>query len=628
MEYNAVFPNYFTTFRRIQFNTITMKKLTTFLLSAFISTITIAQTLPSSGGPDGFGYTFKNSNDPNGPTYQWFDISTIGTQVFGLGDDNFVGPFPISGFTYYSSNPTQFWIGSNGFISFNPVNIASTNAQFPIIPTVGGPNDYIAPFMSDLNFGGTNNPGKVFIYDSGDTLCVSFNDVPFWVNNSSQFGGNNTFQVILNRADSSITFNHFKQVGAPEPTAYTNNYISSGIENATGIEGLQYYRGDTIAGIVQTAVKFSFPTIIQPFTDAEVNWVDNTDNSGKIFTTNHSFSPTANIKNAGNQDITTSFNVSYHITNSSGAIVNLGSKSISSLATGADTTITLGNSYTFSNPGQYVFTSFLNGVSSDFISSNDTNKMLIVVVDTTITPTSLSYHNGVPSINGIGWSGGNGGVATYLEPPYYPAKVVGTNFYITANAVNPVGFYSLLYDDGGRTSPQGALLDSAYFLPSNIFTQSYNYHSITNNVTITSGGVYLLWLMAGDGISLGRNIANPASRHTYEVLFGTWSNYRDADSEDFLMGIEIQPISVGINQAENETNTAIYPNPANEFVWIENIKDDVKLSDFQLFSIEGKKVNCKILKYNNKIQIIRGDLKMGTYYLKFGNTSTKIIFAD
>ena len=47
-----------------------------------------------SGGPDQYGYTWLDSNHPNGPTHSWVDIANpqSGIQVFGLGDDNVVGP--------------------------------------------------------------------------------------------------------------------------------------------------------------------------------------------------------------------------------------------------------------------------------------------------------------------------------------------------------------------------------------------------------------------------------------------------------------------------------------------------------------------------------------------------------
>ena len=48
-----------------------------------------------SGGPDSYGYTWKDSDEPDGPVYSWIDITTTGTLVTGLGDDNIVGPFTM-----------------------------------------------------------------------------------------------------------------------------------------------------------------------------------------------------------------------------------------------------------------------------------------------------------------------------------------------------------------------------------------------------------------------------------------------------------------------------------------------------------------------------------------------------
>ncbi len=208
-----------------------MKKvLYTFLIGLLCLNLN-AQT---SGGPDTYGYTWKkNTHTVSPPIYSWFDITTIGTQVTGLADDNFVGPFPISsGFQFYWYPVNQFWIGSNGFISFVGQNIAS---PFPAsVPLSSGANNWIAPLLADLNFSGATNPAQCYYYSNADTMCISFINVPFWANTASQQTGSNTFQIILNKADSSITFNYLAtNSGTASPLD-----LVVGIENNTGTVGL------------------------------------------------------------------------------------------------------------------------------------------------------------------------------------------------------------------------------------------------------------------------------------------------------------------------------------------------------------------------------------------------------
>ena len=602
-----------------------MKFTSTLALLCFFS-LSIFSQIPNSGGPDNFGYTFTSSNDPNGPSYNWFDISVIGTPVTGLADDNFVGPFSITGFPYYTNNPTQFWIGSNGYISFAPQNIASTAASFPAIPTPGGPNNFIAPFLSDLTFSGAGtNPALAYRYDSGDTICVSFINVPFWVNNTNQYGGDNSFQVILNRADSSITFNYQKQLGTPDPV-YQQNYISIGIEDGTGSDGLQVYRGDTTS-MAFTSVKYEYPTIIQPITDASLNWVENDKSAAKFISLTNSINPTINLKNTGNQDINSNFSVQYLVENSLGSVVALGSTTLNRLDAGKDTTFVAGVSYVPTNAGKYTLRSYITGLANDNTPSNDTNAMFAVVVDTTTLIQTLDYSDGVNTAGGIGWSGGNGGVAVYIEPPYYPAKILASNFFITTTGTAQAGFYSKIYDDNSRTSVNGNLLDSGFVAGTSITANTYHKNTISQNLVIQSGGIYLLWLMDADGINLGRSVASPASRNTYEVLFGVWSDYRDGDNEDFLMGIDIEPVTVGIENRTFESLEAVYPNPAIEMVTILS-NEKVQLNDLRLFTMDGREVKAKILLSRDKIQIFKGNLENGTYLMRYRNTSTKIVFID
>ncbi len=604
-----------------------MKKLLFLLTSICIAFALQAQS--PTGGPDTFGYTWRNNLATNGPTYQWFDISTIGTAVAGLSDDNFVGPFAISGFPYYNSTPNGLYIGSNGYIAFTGVNIASTAAQFPAIPTLGGPNNFIAPMLSDLTFGGaSSNPATCYFYNQGDTICITFEQVPFWTNNTNQYLGDNAFQIILNKRDSSITFNYKKQVGRPDPT-YTQNFVSIGIENGTGNDGLQYSRGTTFP-TANTSIKFYYPNVIQPVTDLELAWSDNEDNGGIFKTTSSPYQVQANVNNVGNQNVTSTITVNYQLIDTSGSAVRSGSTTLSSLNNGDDSTLNVGTPFTIANPGRYSLKTYISQVTGDGVASNDTSEILVTVVDSLNQTTQfLDYTNQANTFLGLGWIGGNGGTAVYIEPPYYPARVVSTNFYITGLGTAP-GFSSILYDDNGRGNTHGTILDSTFIPAASITTGTYTSNFlIPSNIVINSGGVYLHWLMGGDGINIGRTVQSPASKRTYEVLFGSWAPYRDIGTEDFLMNIEIQPVStVGIDENSKDANVKIYPNPSDNYVNVE-LEKELTNADYELLDSRGRSVNAKIINLSNtQLVVYKGNLNAGIYFLRINNRTHQIQFVD
>ncbi len=217
-----------------------------YLLMVFICAVS-AVTGQTSGGPDQFGYTWKNHLDPAGPAFNWIDIDTLpGTvTVAGLFDDNIVGPFnmPIA-FQYYGHIPTTFRIGSNGYISFAS-NAGSMAHPFPTIPTSTFLNNYLSAMASDLTFVDNNNlpiPGASCKYWSnaiGDTMVISFLNVPFWAAVSPFYSGLNSFQVILCAANNSIVYQYFIQNGLVGTGP--SNFLSSGVENQFGNTGLQVY---------------------------------------------------------------------------------------------------------------------------------------------------------------------------------------------------------------------------------------------------------------------------------------------------------------------------------------------------------------------------------------------------
>ena len=95
-----------------------MRRLLTLFLGLFLAYTPIyTQT---SGGPDTYGYIWRDSNDPSGPAVNWIDTNSTWVQINGLADDNSVGQFQMGwAFHYYWADYTRIQIGSNGWLSFD-----------------------------------------------------------------------------------------------------------------------------------------------------------------------------------------------------------------------------------------------------------------------------------------------------------------------------------------------------------------------------------------------------------------------------------------------------------------------------------------------------------------------------
>lgn len=508
-----------------------MKK---FLLLIGVLAACLNAATAGSGGPDAYGYTWKDSNEPGGPVFAWWDIATTGTPVTGLADDNVVGPFGIGGgFQYYWYQPEFFWIGSNGYISFNNGNIAS---PFPNIPLPAGVNDFIAPLLADLNFQGAGNLGQCFYKVSGDSIGISWINAPYW-SQTTGFTGSNSFQIILNRVDKSITFNYLSMTGTTQ-----GNDISVGIENITGNLGLQAMRNAYPTN--NYCIKFYYPPVVTyAVTDAGIRFNDNSKNGGKFVSVN---GPSAvystTVRNYGNQMLS-NFNVSGQISRGAN-VVNLGSVAISSLAPGVDTQINFPTAWTATSSGTYVFSTTIGGLTGDMFQSNNHKRLKIVAIDTNTSPVKLDYSDGLPNGAGLNWAGGLGGIGVYVQPSFYPAKVLGTRF-CHSNNTGGAGFTALIYKDDGPNGSPGTLLDSVNVPGSQVLAGAYTVVPLnTPGLTLTSGGVYVVWDMRGANITLARDTTSPISGRTYEILGGIWADYRARDQEDFLMGLDVERISV------------------------------------------------------------------------------------
>jgi len=591
-----------------------------------------------AGGPDAYGYMWYDSNDSLGPAYAWCDIlnSTNTQQIFGLGDDNFVGAYKMHGnFMYYWYSVDEFFAASNGYISFDGVNIAS---PFPSIPdSLDGKHNFIAALMSDLNFSGNGNTAECYYLVSGDSVIISYYNVPFWNQTFPYYSGSNTFQFILNKSDYSITINYQNQTGLT-----MNNDITVGIENINGNIGLMHSKN--IYPVSGYSIKYIYPSNPSLLvTDAGVNWNDNEGNDGIFIAypnTGHTLQ--TNVQNKGNQPLT-SFQVNAEVTDLNANLVVSSSISTNgTLSPPNDTLIIFPNVFIPNSSGTHMFETFVSNISGDITVSNDLISHEIVVIDTSQNVMNLSYADQTPDGAGLSWSGGTGGIGVYFEPPLYPAEFISVDLLFTSNIWSSP-CYIKIYDDDGTGGTPGTLLDSLWLSGGQIQVGSITNLVLNSPIVINDGGFYILWLMNGPDLQLATDATPPFSYQTYEVLGGIWSDYRNLESTDFFISANVKKIQIipdswdcvngncidpgngsGLYQnlvdcqnsctgtfiIENDIFLNIYPNPASDFVNI--FFSDVCEYDLKIYDFNSKlHLSFNKLKGNKIIDI--SNLSSGNY---------------
>ncbi|MFH1843967.1 MAG: FlgD immunoglobulin-like domain containing protein, partial [bacterium] len=196
-----------------------------------------------SGGPDNWGYRWRDSDDPDGPLFVWEELAGIGSAVT-LGDDTVHGPFAL-GFScdFYSASYDSIWICSNGFLSFAASSARYTNQ---VIPHAATPNVLLAPFWDDLD---PTRGGVVAYHQDSENqrFIVSYDQVP-------HYGGADpeTFQVVI-AADGSL---HFQYLAVTNDSGCT-----VGIENGVGDDGLQVvFNADYLHD--ELAIRFSAEAVV------------------------------------------------------------------------------------------------------------------------------------------------------------------------------------------------------------------------------------------------------------------------------------------------------------------------------------------------------------------------------
>ena len=615
-----------------------MRKGLILLAIAFLTFVSAGNAFALQGGPDVYGYTWMDSNEPGGPSFSWKEIQGApgAIEITGLADDNSVGPINMGwSFQYYWTLNNSFKFGSNGWVGFS--NIGNIAHCFPTIPTAGGAgNNFIAPFMTDLNFTGTGNPGEVWYWDNGvDTLIIEWANVPWWVNTPSGFVGDNTFQLILSGVDSSITF-MYKDM---DPANFNDTPgcaadMVTGIENLTGNIGLQVNNESIPAD--SYAVKFYYPnTVTFQVPDATPNWAANADNAGQFYLAGPNASSvtlSANIKNVGNAPITSNITVNGVI---AGGILNSSTIITGGLPAGDDSTVTFPNTVTFANGGNFTFNVTTNTAGGQDINpSNNSTSVEVVAVECENDTVNLGYSVGSVPDGVIVWSGGGAGSeggGIYITPPSYPATIEAIDLFIADIDQDPllVDSYSLvIYDDNGAP---GTMLDSVFVPNTSIIENVWARIQLNGTATITSGGFYVGWYQGGSNVALGTEAVAPISRRTYEIIGGQWAPYRNGTVDDFLMKAHVSTVCPSVSIKDPKASNILLqavPNPTQGLTQLQYtlpVAGDVRLS---VIDIHGKEVfntvKTGLQAGNHAIDFNTESIAAGLYFVKLEQGADRV----
>lgn len=590
----------------------------------------------STGGPDQYGYTWQASHNltdnsvVNAGLYQWVDIVSSGTKLTGLGDDNFIGPISMGiSFPYYWSTYNQLYIGANGYLMFGTgINIASDNGGFPQLPQPGGsgtPNNFLAPLLTDLTAkdeAGADVPNSGVYYQTiNDSFIVTFHNIPFWTDaNTQHYQGSNTFQVILDASAKSITYNYQSSTGSVDDNYANFNFITRGIENITGSDGLGM--GVKKYPIAGSTILFTYPTnSTYQVKDVSVDWVLSEANRATFLSNSgRNQQIQASVTNSGNVAITsaTPVNVNLQVTDYSKETRNnvaslQSSVQITSLAVGETKIVTFPTpipaSLAVGNEQVYRIRA-MSTVTGDQVGSNNDQALELVIVDTTKESVLLSYDRFayLPDddiLHDYVFSGGddfvsNLKVGVYYEPPFYPCwlRAVELGILVFDNGANDpdtlLGYNIQVLDDDGENGSPGTVLSNVNVADNEVVYEYYvaqdfqEYPNVTPNrvrlpqpVQITSGGVYISYereyrdatyeQRVMNFLATDRRTASPFSYATYEVASGIWSPFRDRPYTDFCIRAVVSTKQFPTGRAgamEGITVGQAYPNPTQSVAWL------------------------------------------------------------
>ena len=222
-----------------------------------------------TGGPDPFGYTYVDSDEPGGARYEWIDAT--GGTALGLTDDgeaNVTLPFA---FTFYGTSSTAIRVGNNGGFFFNATTGDLSTANADLGTTTA--SNIVVPFWDDIDS------------DTGDVYYQTFGTAPNrvfvieWFNRPHFSNvGSGTFELILYEGTNNIKYQYLD-------TNFGNASYDYGVSATSGIRqsGSNYlqYSYNLAVLVDGLAICFVYPGS-PPCDGGDVLWYGTSLTSGTV----------------------------------------------------------------------------------------------------------------------------------------------------------------------------------------------------------------------------------------------------------------------------------------------------------------------------------------------------------
>jgi hypothetical protein len=486
------------------------------------------------GGPDDFGYTWDETH-----TFNWIDIRGMANtvEVEGLGDDNVVGFFDISGmspaFKYFWYEVDQFCVGSNGYISFSDKYLMAHPFQRP--PSTRRPNDVLFAFVDDLTFVyDDGDTGHVYYnwQDFGDTCIIQYHDVPFWGNVPGGCEGRNQFEILLiAKPDTQgvIVYQYNVMDGTGSGTRYV------GWEDVTGRIGLSIPIAEATVG---TAIRIANTDPQNPtISDMAVLEAITTGSKGFFIYRGDAVEIGATLKCTGNQPVN---GVTANCTIMKGAAeVYNADYGFGNFTPGQEKTRQWDVPYVCQD-GSGTYTITVTQLISDY---NPTNDMVDVEMHVISLPTDMSYINENLE-SGWAWNGtGSGWGSHYCAPDSVP----GDTLVVDEVSVNiqsgtvPCDIWVALMTEGMDGKPADTLADTTITITVLSAPTWFTLKVEPPEVFLENECFFAAYVHPGESNPyFGMDEDAPYSYQGWEYT-GGWAEHRDNDNKDPAFTVHANP---------------------------------------------------------------------------------------